>query len=437
MPTFIKQKAGSSDNVSTEFIFGSRINGRVVDIKDESIVQLLPTFTGASNQIFTLYRRIGEVYAIKSPLNPLKVFDRWAAKNTINFYAPFHDAGNQRFLFSESNPFAQPFALLRDKRTTAIPFPPSPTSFTQPMLTETAPVFIEEILLPYPLVQNDLPANTQIQNTPFYKIVHSQYYRAASGNWDVTYLPGIEITHTIRVKSGLQLSRSTEVTQKLNISFASSGEISATIKVISIKAGMSVSAAFERTVKTVSSLSETFEKEETYSRKINVPVDTRIVTYQLTDYYEMYRMNETTPFLTWNVGTNQSTEVNYKGESSGGRVDADASLIQYILIDGKMVPISESESATVTQPAKQIATSETSVYPTLSDGNITISAKQRRYKSILINVYDQSGNLVYTESKRNTVLNATQLQLTNLPKGHYVVKIKADDETITRKIIRE
>lgn len=257
MPLYITAKNNAIES-SQEFVMGSRANGKVVDISDGTNVRCYLPFHGGTNQLFSLYPYSADVFAIRSQSDINKVFDKSSNNNNaIKFYAPWHGGGNQKFALSPFTDFSSAFTSLRTKNYLDIPFPPSPTSFTQQMPTETPKTFKQETLIPYHFVMNDLPPAQQIEVTPYYKVVHYQYYRQAAGNWDVTYRPGVQLQHIIRTKNGVSLSKVTEVTNKLNLSYSATGEITATIKIVSLKASSTWSAAFERSVKTVTSFSET------------------------------------------------------------------------------------------------------------------------------------------------------------------------------------
>jgi hypothetical protein len=431
MPTFITAKNGALVT-SQEFVMGSRVNGKMVDIKDGSAVQSYLPFHGSSNQMFTLFPYGGNVYAIRSQADPNKVFDRSDNNNTINFYAPWHQGGNQRFLFTPTNNFSSSFSSLRTKNLQAIPFPAAPTSFTQQMPIETPKTFIQETLFPYHFITNDLPPAQQIEYSPYYKVVHYQYYRAASGNWDAFYYPGIQIQHTIKVKNGITQSKVTEVTSKTNVSFSATGEVTGTIAKLSGTLTAAWSTAKERSVKTVTSFSETNEVEETHTRTINVSNNKRIVTYQLVDYYETYRANSATPILTWEVGRNQYAELSYE-ETSGGRITTNASkVMRFELKDGKMIPLSEKAPEEVKLGEKNI-----SVYPNPSKGIYKLEGSAAIQPSVSIQVYDQSGKMVYQEQKANTPINGIVINISHLRPGHYVLKLVAGKNVTTNKIIKE
>lgn len=432
MPLFITAKNGAPV-ISTEYVMGSRFNGKVVDISNGSSVQCYLPFQGGTNQLFILHPYGGDVYAIRSPSNTSKAFDRSNNSNTINFYAPWHQGANQKFLFSAWNNFSYAFPSLQTKNLLAIPFPDAPTSFTQQMPIETPRTFIQETLLPYHFINNDLPPAVQIENSPYYKVVHYQYYRAAAGNWDIVYRPGVQLQHTIRVKNGVSQSKVTEVSNKINLSYSSTGEIGATIKVISLKASSTWSAAFERSVKTVTSFSETNEVEEGYSRTIDVASDIRIVTYQLVDYYEMYRANNSTPIMTWEVGRNQTTEVTYPN-NNGGRIDVNnvPSNMRYELKNGKMIPLTEKVAEKSNLIVKNF-----SVSPNPSKGVYKLEGSATIQPLVSILVYDQAGKMVHQQQRANTSINGISINLSNLRPGKYILKLVAGKNTETKWIIKE
>lgn len=77
--------------------------------------------------------------------------------------------------------------------------------------------------------------------------------------------------------------------------------------------------------------------------------------------------------------------------------------------------------------------SNLTVFPTVSDGNINITSKERIEKTEL-NVYDMSGKMVYSDILNLSFKN-TSIDLSGLQSGIYILKLSKDNIKYTNKIV--
>lgn len=78
------------------------------------------------------------------------------------------------------------------------------------------------------------------------------------------------------------------------------------------------------------------------------------------------------------------------------------------------------------------------IYPNPAAGRFSIKLHSGNPGKLLITVYDTSGKQVYKEERRNFSGNYSDtIDLTKHGSGNYVLKVKFDDEEITRKLIVE
>jgi hypothetical protein len=443
MPLYIMRKGGVLEtNPSKEFIISTRYSGRVLDVSGTSDAQVYWPFHGGNNQLYKLDATgTTNVFTISSPLDVNRVMQRYPLFLDVVFFpisAP--PTSRQKMIVTSTSPMPYYFTTLTNKRINAIPFPAAPTSFTQTMPTETPKTFIEEMLVPYPLIKNELAYSLQIESSPFYKLVHKQYYRRAAGNWDVVYLKNGVYTHTVQLKTGTIQTKVDEITNKLDLSFSSTGEVTFKNLSIGAKLANTIGAGFSKTVRQLTSWTESYEKTETVtSTMTTLALDRRVVTYQLVDYYELYRANnQVTPALAWEVGLDEGASVIFEGESSGRLREPNARVEPFIIVDGKMVPMAD-------KPVKGVenilmpdtAPKRISVYPNPSKDVYEVQSKPAYYKSFKMIVYNEKGQIVMEEHKANTYVDKTTLSLNSLPAGRYILKVITDDETSTVRLMKE
>ena len=81
----------------------------------------------------------------------------------------------------------------------------------------------------------------------------------------------------------------------------------------------------------------------------------------------------------------------------------------------------------------EIASTSVNVYPTVSNGNVTISA-DKSYGKTTLELFDITGKSVYT----NTIeldANANQVNFGTLSTGNYILKLSGDNFKTTKRLI--
>lgn len=326
MPLYIKAKEGDVE-ISRDHIIASRKNGKVLDISGSTNIYCYGGgFHGGDNQIFNFNTRPNNYWEIASPARTGKVFDKTGSKKNKNpFYHPqqhkdniyagnVHGGNNQQFRIENQASIGNNFSELRYQRTTQIPKPKDPTSFDEQMPVVTPETFHSETLIPFAIVKNDpgFPGHIQVERSPYYKLVRSQFYiipKAESDSDfqpDQIYLPGQVEKREIKVKTGMKITEVSEIIKKLNISFTSNGEVGIKIPKtpISLKASSSLSSGFEMSIKEINSYEETYEKTVTLTNEFKVSNKIRVIHYVLVDRYRLYRMDGTLANR-WDVKTNE------------------------------------------------------------------------------------------------------------------------------------
>ena len=119
---------------------------------------------------------------------------------------------------------------------------------------------------------------------------------------------------------------------------------------------------------------------------------------------------------------------------------ADASEVQgmlnycatYNTPNGVPIPIIDSDCSLATSVFEK---NEVSVYPNPSNGIFNLNFKDLIKDEVLINIYNQLGQLLFTDIIVNT--NDYVLNINNFSDGHYLVKITIGEITKSYKIIKK
>ena len=77
------------------------------------------------------------------------------------------------------------------------------------------------------------------------------------------------------------------------------------------------------------------------------------------------------------------------------------------------------------------------IYPNPSNGNVTVSTDSKLSKAINLNVYNNSGQVVYTETVKDLYVNSHTVNLSVLPAGVYYINIISPEINKTVKLIKE
>jgi hypothetical protein len=73
----------------------------------------------------------------------------------------------------------------------------------------------------------------------------------------------------------------------------------------------------------------------------------------------------------------------------------------------------------------------------MSKGVYKLNGSAVIQSKVSIQVYDQSGKMVYQEQKANTPIGGIVINISHLRPGHYVLKLVAGKNVTTNKIIKE
>lgn len=457
MPLFITAVNGSITSRPTiDYLIASLQNGKVLTIYSSNNVACYP-YAGYDHQSFKLNNRAPQVFEISSPKNPSYTLDKsHSSKNRNPFSSPSshtdniyfgarHGGTNQQFRFDVSTPFANPITSIRSKRNTQIPFPRYPTSYTDQLPTETAKTFVSETFIPFPLVKNDLAINAQVETTPYYRLVRSQYYKLPEDtDADITYRPGESVNRTLTVKNGMKSTSVTEVTRKLNVAFTASNEIGIAVPgdVLSIKMSQALSASFDQTVRTLNSYEETYETTESYTYNFQVQQSVRLVTYSLVDHYELFRADGTL-VLDWDVRTRKVTHVSYPSEvelnslPSGGRVNTytkNSSIRVTLKKSGSRTNSVTKESISAPVEDDTFSPLALKVYPNPTDGTFTIAYNRESDTELSVVIYTASG----LEVRKDVVgrFGEKMIDISDLSPGLYLIKATIGSETATKFIYK-
>ena len=342
MPSYIRVKEGDVE-ISRDHIIASRRNGKVLDVSGSTNLYCNPAFHGGDNQIFNLNARPFNFWEIASPAYINRVMDKTGSSSDRNpfdhpqqhrdnlYFGNVHGGTNQQFTFTNQSGVTNRINTLRYARIDQTPKPANPSSFDELVPTETQETFISETLIPFSLIKNDagFPPNIQVERSPYYRVERTQFYKIPETVGDTEtqpdqiYRPGQSETRIIKVKTGVKQSKVIEISQKMNIAFTAGQEISATIPKtpLALKATKSFSASFELSQKSISSLEETYEKEESLTTTFVATEPVRAIHYVLVDRYRLKRLDGT-PILTWDVKTNIKhistyPEAKVEGDSGG------------------------------------------------------------------------------------------------------------------------
>ena len=75
-----------------------------------------------------------------------------------------------------------------------------------------------------------------------------------------------------------------------------------------------------------------------------------------------------------------------------------------------------------------------SVYPNPSNGLINMRLADAQSQDVNVFVYDMLGKLVQQQSINKNNLQVQELDLSNQPKGFYLLRVKSGDQIYSRKI---
>jgi hypothetical protein len=231
----------------------------------------------------------------------------------------------------------------------------------------------------------------------------------------------------------------TEVSEKMNVSFTSSGEVGVTFLGLSLKAGKSISSGLELTTKTITSFEETSLQSISIEYTFQAPNPVRLVTYQLIDYYELFRQDGTL-VSDWEVLTPQAHRVQYPSEEDyGGRSSSGTS---FIMEDGAIIPIyntvetSDKISDDSNSELDETFKIQLSPNPTTEKINLTYNSSALEEAEIYIYIYTQAGTL-HRQEKLQSSTAGNSVDISDLPTGLYFVKVISGKHSSTTRIFKE
>lgn len=437
MPLYIRSSNGVLQ-ASDDYLIASRSDGDVLDIKSNNTTWCNSDFHSGDNQIFRLNAVPNQStrFRISSPKNISYVLDKSNNNNNYVYFRQQHDGTNQQFTLVQSAAFPYSHPQLRNIVRSTIPAPPNPTSLNAPIPTETSKVFLSETLIPYPLVTNDVSRSMQAQYYPYYRLVRSQYWKLPDDtDADEVYPANFTIKSTITTRVGMTSSTVTEVTNKINVSFSGSGEVTPKSQVFtSVKLGIAISKSKEMTVKTVQSYSETYETITQIDQQYTTTAPTRITTYQLIDHYQLYRPDGSI-VMSWDVKRNSAYRIVYTeaGGGTGGRVGSSVSGTSFEIPNG--APIVSAYSSEALEPAGASLNVEVSPNPT--SGLVKVQCDGiNGDEEVAVVVYSQAGEVSHT-SKFPARQGYATVDISSLPPGIYIVKASAGEKSTTVRVVKK
>lgn len=435
MPYTVSVNSSNQIVQSQDYIIASRANGQVLDISSKRNVYC-NVYHDGPNQQFKLSQKGTQIFEVSNPLlYPNGVFDRTGSSKSRNpfdypnqhggniYLGDRHGGANQQFRFRPSTFIANRFNTIRTKRTTETPKPRSPRSFNELMPKETPLTFVSEVIIPFSLVKNDLPISDQVQNSPYYRLVKSEYYKLPddedANKTFTTYPSNAELT--VSIKTGITQTQSLEVARKLSISFNNAGEIGAGGDGLRLKTSSSIATALEITESVKKSYTESQEKTVVDKQIIPIKQKTRFVTYVKVTKYQLFRSYGSVALLSWDVGTKQTARVSYP-ESQGRTA---SSIAENKPTEDNSLLLNETGFANL------------ELYPNPTTGIISLASTFS--KSISVGVYDLNGSLVHTQELASYTTNSNErtIDISPLPAGLYLVRATNGFETITKRILKE
>lgn len=325
---------------SNEFIIVNKANGGVVDIhNDNNLYVYNDYFHGKDNQVFKFIPVGNGYFFIGSGTNSQYVLDRSysgvyhnpfesPSNHRDNIYFGASQRGsNQQFKFWDVDDIRNTFTKYIPASNESIGTPAKPTDMTgKGMCRKCNETVVGETIIPFTMVRNDMSRNLQLKNSPYYKLVRTQFWRMLGSP---RLIPaGYSTTYRYEQYSGITQNELSEVVSKLNIGFTIQGEIGFNVaKSLSAKVSSSLSTSLEINRKhSVSYEREQYEKQ-IHEIKYAVDVRTLYAEYQLVDHYKLYRADGSLA-MEWDVEYGESsnsrsayTDSDFKDGKSGDIIE--------------------------------------------------------------------------------------------------------------------
>jgi len=467
MPLSISVDMREGVRISNEHLIGSKENGKILKVYNSNNLACIDNFHIEDYNYFEFANAPDNHFRISSPFRPGRSMDRTnSSRNRNPFNHPTqnrdniymgntHGETNQQFSFANVGGFPDVIQSLRYARTTSIPKPANPTSFTSNVATSTTPVFVSEAMIPYPLVNDDtgFPINIQVNETPYYRLEKTAFYRQAETTGespvpsDFVYRLGQTFTRSVTVKVGTRSTKVEEVVRKIKVSFSPSKQVGG-LDVISEKIPIAFKLDTETTVTVRNEHEESYERTATIGFTDVIAADRREVVYLLIHRYNLYRMDGSVA-LTWDVVTSDYWVATFPATGSGGGGGGVPGGIALgsIIDDGDpdpdpidpIDPIDPfpCDDADPFAPCIQFRStgqdlgSFVNVYPNPSEKGIYTVNFDKKLNVIRFEVYNMSGKPILRGNTSNKDINLSRQR-----KGVYLMKIYTKDKVITKRLIK-
>ncbi|MGV8111562.1 MAG: T9SS type A sorting domain-containing protein [Lentimicrobium sp.] len=256
---------------------------------------------GGNNQKFRMESAGSNSFKVYST-GTAKVIDR-SLHNNDNIYCNNWNGGNnQKITFNTAGSLGNTLSnQVFNNNIYATP-PPLLNSLYDQFASgaKFGEVLVSQTLVPFTLVKNDPvygTIQTQVLFTPYYRLQHKQYYKLISQK---QFAAGDQTTYQQKTTSGLTSQNSTIIKDILNFSYDYNMKI--TVKPIDL-AGIENSNNLKfnmgREVTVTNSVTQSYNTEFLYSLVRTTTQEQLYFFYILVDEFNLYRMNENSPFLTW------------------------------------------------------------------------------------------------------------------------------------------
>lgn len=424
---------------SEEYYIASKDNGSILDINSHGNVYASDAYAhGGNNQIMTLIPVPNSSrYYIGSMLNSQKVFDLSLSSQTRDpfiypsssrnniYFGNLTGGANQQFTLNSLGGVPSPMWQYRTKNNNSTPQPPSPTNLQGAGLCDDCPeTFKAEAIIPFTMVQNDMPRTLQVQSSPFYRVERTEFYRRVGAE---IFPAGTVKTMTNELVVGTTNTQVDEIVRTLNVSFSANNEITYTLeKLINGKVAQSLQASYGKSTKSISTHQQNYSSKQFSSTTFTASSQTLVAEYQLFERYRLYRMDGIL-IKTWEVGLAPSfnTKVSY--------VCGTNCRVAYA---GKIVVKSQGYTSnntyhTILGYEKELEHNSdfviNSVYPNPFQSSVKLDLWAPESANVKVELYNLLGKKVKHMDKVISVGGNISLEVDglNLPEGVYVIKVEA------------
>jgi len=247
------------------YIISSRKNGNVVDIfavsNDDRIPSTIFPYHGKDNQRFTI-EDTGDGFCFIRAKHSGKVLDvKGNNKDNLALIHQFHkksgsDAANQLFKFEAVGTYQMPGSSAIEP----LPIVPAANSFQDNLPEETVKVVRGETLLPYFVIDETLPKDKQVEQTPYYRLQKLQFWTKVFQ----TVFAGPAQTTKHTVMNGMSKTHSVEMKKTTKFSIEASGHAAFLEKLSGLKVTIARELSITETITTTTETSTTVEREVSY-----------------------------------------------------------------------------------------------------------------------------------------------------------------------------